>query len=391
VPAAVLAAVGLGALVPTLGGASVPPGLRAQTAKNLLADVATAKAPQLSGALSWTANLGLSDLSSLEESTGQSGGGGNGFDPLTLLSGDFQLKVWLGANAEHLSLIEPGAQEVDVVRNHNQAWLWDSSTQSVLHVIGAAPAAHSTHVNGTTGTKVSSTRTAGTNTASPALTPMELASQLLSHLSASTSVTIGAPLYVAGQPAYQLLIGPKGALGSTIRNIGIAIGATGPMTGVPLQVAIYAKGLASPALELGFTGLTVGAPAASELTFTPPPGSTVTTRTIGSGSAGLGASLPYSSLTRFFGSANAYGTTGSSKVGKSGKGWATVLSGPAGQTLGSVAAGPLSAVTTVVTVHGQQGRLFSTDLLNVLLMPNGRFYAGFVTPSVLEAAASANT
>jgi hypothetical protein len=45
----------------------------------------------------------------------------------------------------------------------------------------------------------------------------------------------------------------------------------------------------------------------------------------------------------------------------------------------------------VVQVAGQQARLFSTALLNVLLMPDGHFYAGLVTPSVLEAAASASS
>ena len=48
-------------------------------------------------------------------------------------------------------------------------------------------------------------------------------------------------------------------------------------------------------------------------------------------------------------------------------------------------------MTTVVTVKGQPARLFSTALLNVLLTSNGLFYVGFVTPSVLEAAASAST
>ena len=67
VPAAVLAAVGIGAVVPTLSGASAPPNLPAQSAQQLVADMATAKAPQLSGTLTWTANLGLSDLSSLEQ------------------------------------------------------------------------------------------------------------------------------------------------------------------------------------------------------------------------------------------------------------------------------------------------------------------------------------
>ena len=41
----------------------------------------------------------------------------------------------------------------------------------------------------------------------------------------------------------------------------------------------------------------------------------------------------------------------------------------------------------MVDFDGQTARLFSTDLLNVLFMPDGRFFAGFVTPSVLEAAA----
>ncbi len=218
---------------------------------------------------------------------------------------------------------------------------------------------------------------------------MELASRFLDHVSANTSVTTGPAMYVAGQPAYQLLLSPKGAPGSTIRDVGIAVGASGPLLGVPLQVAIYAKGQASPALELGFTGqLNVGAPAASELTFTPPPGSKVTTHTLGnllpSGLANGGGF--FSPLT---------GTTGTASAGsglsKSGTGWATVLTGPSGQLLDSAEAGPLSAVTTVVTVHGQQGRLFSTSLMNVLLMPNGHFYAGLVRPSVLEAAASANT
>ena len=50
--------------------------------------------------------------------------------------------------------------------------------------------------------------------------------------------------------------------------------------------------------------------------------------------------------------------------------------------------GLLSEGTTVVQFDGRDGRLFSTDLLNVLIMPDGHFFAGLVTPSVLEAAAS---
>ncbi len=86
------------------------------------------------------------------------------------------------------------------------------------------------------------------------LTPMELASRLLGHLNTSTAVSVGIP-GVRSRPArLPARGGPKGAAGSSIRNIEVAIGASGPLLGVPLQIAIYANGQATPALELGFTG-----------------------------------------------------------------------------------------------------------------------------------------
>ena len=45
----------------------------------------------------------------------------------------------------------------------------------------------------------------------------------------------------------------------------------------------------------------------------------------------------------------------------------------------------------MVELDGQQGRLFGTDLLNVLVLADGQFYAGLVTPAVLEADASASS
>jgi len=116
-----------------------------QSAAQLLAEIAEAQPPQLSGSLTWTANLGLSDLSTLEgaagQSTGGSGPGTSGFDPLTLLSGSYEIDVWLdGAKAEHLALDLPSAEEVDLVRNGAEAWLWDSSTNTATHLVGAQAA-----------------------------------------------------------------------------------------------------------------------------------------------------------------------------------------------------------------------------------------------------------
>jgi hypothetical protein len=363
VPAAVLVAIGGGALAPTLSGAAAPPQLPGIPAQQLVSEVIQAKVPALSGTLTWTANLGLSDLASLEAELGQGGsgsggGGGGGFSPLSLLSGSYQIDLWLGGpTSEHLALSESADQEVDLVRDGNQVWLWDSANASVTHIVApAAPAG-----------------TEPTTTAVPPLTPQQLATRFLNHLSPTSSVSVGTPLYVAGQPAYQLLVSPKAASGSTVNHIEIDVGASGSLQGVPLQVAIYANGQASAALELGFTGqVSLGQPPASELTFTPPPGAGVTTHDL---------------------QADQHGDNSSGHLGLSpiGSGWSTVLSGNDPTFSSTTSSAELDAATTVVEVGGQQARLLSTDLFNALILPDGHFYAGFVTPAVLEAAASSSS
>jgi len=364
-PVAVMGVIALAAWAPTLS-ASPAPRLPAVSAQQLLADVEAAQAPELSGALTWVANLGISGLSSLEQAGGQ--GGGYSFDPLSLLSGTYNLNVWLdGAKAEHIALGEDQpAMEVDLVRNGNQAWLWDSANQTVTELVGQPG---------------SGAGAGATTTTAPLLTPQQLASRLLEHLSPTTKVTVGGPVYVAGQPAYPLVLSPNDPSGSTVDHVEIDVGATGSLLGVPLGVAVWAVGQTSPALSLTFTGaLSLGVPPASELTFVPPPGAKVITRTLGPGGTGWWAGSP----TAQPGSAHVGAPFGLTEAGS---GWRTVVSGKTGQ-LGPSAQGTLDEVTTVVTVGGQPARLFSTDLLNVLFMPTGLFYAGFVTPPVLEAAAS---
>ena len=172
-------------------------------------------------------------------------------------------------------------------------------------------------------------------------------------------------MYVAGQPAYQLVVGPEGAAGSSIRNIEVALGTSGPLLGVPLQIAIYTNGQATPALELGlYRPAQHRAPPASKLTFTAPPGSSGSNPHGGCRLKWLrprgfdtpdtpdqdvwgGRTVPRQACRPALGS-------GLGELSKSGTGWSTVVSGSSGPLFGSIAA-PLSAVTTVVTVHGQQG------------------------------------
>ena len=132
-PAAVLAAVGLGAVVPTLSGASAPPNLPAQTAQQLVADhgdgqdAPAERCPDLDvqpGPVRFVIPRRGSPARVLATVSTPSPS-----CPVTTTS-----TLWLGTKAEHVALIEPSDQEVDVVRNGNQVWLWDSSTQTVVHL-----------------------------------------------------------------------------------------------------------------------------------------------------------------------------------------------------------------------------------------------------------------
>ncbi|HTW08663.1 MAG TPA: hypothetical protein VME46_14190 [Acidimicrobiales bacterium] len=365
VPVAVSGAIGVAALTPTLSGAAAPPTLPSITPDELLASVLQAKTPAMSGTLTWTANLGLSDISTLENElggNGNGGGAGSGFDPISLLTGSYQIQAWLAPDAEHLSLAETSDQELDVIRNANQLWIWDSSSDSVTHLVAPAK------TSGATAPSAASTST------SLPLTPGQVADRILSHVSRFAAVTTGSSLYVAGVPAYQLLVAPLNAPGSTVNHLEIDVAASGALQGTVLQVAVYANGTAAAALQLGFTGqINVGEPPASELTFTPPPGAEVTTHV-----------LSGSGLQRLAHRAHP-GAAGSPQMSVLGQGWTAVVSG----TAQSLSTNPeLQGLTSVVPVGGQSARLFSTDLLNVLIMPDGTFYAGFVSPEVLEADAS---
>ncbi len=81
-------------------------------------------------------------------------------------------------------------------------------------------------------------------------------------------------LYVAGRAAYQLALVPKSSQ-SLVGQVLIAIDAS---KHIPLRVQVFARGSSSPAYSIGFTSLAFGVPAASNFSFTPPPGATVKTR-----------------------------------------------------------------------------------------------------------------
>jgi hypothetical protein len=161
-------------------------------------------------------------------------------------------------------------------------------------------------------------------------------------------------------------------------------------TGVPLRVQVFAKGAGSPAFQVGYTDISYVAPDPANLTFTPPPGATVSN---GDKQSGSGASAP-----AVKGQAGTYGQS-----------WLTVAEVPRSLLTDGLAApsadsgsttpagtgafgkdsqaaiGALLGAAKPVSGAWGTGTLLHTSLINVLFVGD-EMYLGAVDPSVLYAA-----
>jgi outer membrane lipoprotein-sorting protein len=361
-PLATAGVVALVAAIPTLRAGAAVADLPQLTAQQLIAKVAQADVTAWQGTVSLQANLGIPDLSGLVSGDGGQVATSTGFDPTTLLSGTHSFEVWTDGQDQRIALPR-SMGETDFVRAGSQAWLYDSGSQQVTHYVAAAPASGSSSNGG-----------GSTGGAAPVLTPDQEAARLLGTIGPSTDVSVAPGTDVAGQPAYLLTLAPKagstGATQSTLDRITISVDAD---NGLPLDVAVYAKAVSGPVLELGYTSVSFTAPAASS--FAAPVGTSTVTKTVG-------------------GTSTAGGQQGTGHRGSPVRGpaWAWVVSIPAGSSkvAAELHSSEVEGATTAVTGSFGTARLLSTDVVNVLLLPDGHVLAGFVSPATLEADAAAS-
>ena len=375
VPAGIMAAVG-GVLTTSMISLAQPsPPLPPRTPAQLLtALAANPSGPALSGTVVETASLGLPALPSI-------------VGPLSLssfLAGSHVIKVWYADPAHYRIAVPQTDTESDLVRDGSNVWLWGSSVNMVEHMAnpaGASPAA------------------------SLPLPPQQAADQVLARVGPATTVSVDDNVTVAGQAAYQLVLAPKSA-GSLISQVRVAIDAR---HNVPLRVQVVAKDAAGPAIQVGFSSVSFGQPAAQNVTFTPPAGAAVVQESRGSGgkaaATALGNSLangakvigsdwltvldlPEAALT---GTAPSGAASSSSKppglVGSS-----STQAGPGAGGSGGLAAlgvdtGSMLTVFMKTAEHVSgpwgSGRLMQTSLVSMLVTSNGRVLIGAVTPNVL--------
>jgi hypothetical protein len=207
-----------------------------------------------------TADLGLPQLPQAVQPGGTSG----------LTSGTQSITIWY-RDTRHIRVAEPvQAGESDVRLDGRTLWLWSSKTQTATRL--ELPA-HVTGPPGQAGNGVSQGRApkAGSGASPSSLTPQAAANQVLKAVGPSTVVAVQSNVDVAGQAAYQLALAPRSSK-SLVGQVLIAIDAK---RHIPLRVEVFGRGSAGLAFSVGFTSLTFGTPAASNFSFTPPPGATV--------------------------------------------------------------------------------------------------------------------
>jgi len=377
VPAAALAATAAISTIPKMIPASADPVpvLPPLTAAQLMDRVRTTNVTALSGDISFTARLGLPDLSSL-------GVGGGTF--LDLLSGTHTAHVWVdGPERLRLAIDSPQAEQ-DWIRNGADVWSWDSTSLGVTHV--ALPSEGADQHERTPATV-------------PAVDPATAAQQLLDAVDPTTEVSVRTPGYVAGRPVYELVVAPRSAT-STVADGEIAVDAA---TGVPLAVRVHAKDTSAPVIDIEFTSISFDTPSASTFTFTPPPGSTVKEASSATELLPLGSFGRHGDrAARRAAKAAASGSDQAVTVAATGMPPRSDSTGPrsdakvVGEAWDSVAIvsgvnlgrqfQTLFGNSPAVTVGSTTGHLVSTRLVNVLVLDDGRIAIGAVTPEALEAA-----
>lgn len=345
VPGVVAAAVVAGSVLAP-GLASAEPALPPTTAEQLLSDLAGSDVQALSGTVVQTVDLGLPELprdtrGDVSELTG-------------LLTGTTTARVWTDGPQRSRVAVLSELAETDVVRNGRDAWVWRSDSATALHATVPGSAAARPDAAG-------------------ALTPQQLAEQVLAAVDPSTEVALDGTTTVAGRDAYVLVLRPRDAA-TLVGEVRLAVDAA---ASVPLQVRVTPRGSSEPALTTGFTELSLSRPDPGVFAFTPPAGATVT-------EAASPARRP----------AAARPAADSPDV--VGQGWTAVLvlRGPgAALPSGSSTQDPtarvlLDAFRPVTGAFGS-GRLLTTRLLGVLALDDGRVLVGAVGSDVLERAATA--
>ncbi|MCL3862458.1 hypothetical protein [Actinotalea sp. K2] len=392
-PVAVAAVVAGAFLAPPLIASAGPADLPDVTPEQLLAAVAEAEPLPMSGTVVYTARLGLPEIPFAEVS---------GADPIALLGGSSTLRVWTDGTERSRVALLGSTSEYSVVRDGAEAWTYSSAEDAVVHysLDEADQARYDALATDLRSGNVP-------ELAGELPTPQEAARLALARAEEFSIVSLDAHTTVAGRDAYQVVVTPRTSA-TLVSRIVVAVDAE---TSTPLRVQTWSvQDTTTPALEIGFTDITLATPSDAILAFSAPAGASLKEVVVPLPDAPDGAEAHDGSLP------DGLTITGS--------GWETVaqwvgldvaalvagdpaaLTGLPGaeRTIGSESAqelieefmpsdgsghpGAMTLDTTALydqlTVEVPEGLLLSSTLLNVLVTNDGRVLVGSVPAETLR-------
>jgi len=229
---AVAGVAGLG-LLALPGGADAQPALPPVSPEDLLSSVLTAKPGSFDGTVQLDNQLGLPALPDLPQAA----------------NGTSSAEVWSGGDGKGRMQIPSATGERTLVSDGTTFWAWNSDDRTVAK-----------------GTRQPD------QTRAPVADPTKAATDAISALQPTSTVSVDGTDEVAGRPVYDLVLSPKPTERTLLREVRIAVDAQERM---PLRLTVLAQGSSTPALQVGFTDLTFGPQDPERFTFTPPAGATV--------------------------------------------------------------------------------------------------------------------
>lgn len=340
---AVAASVALPAL-----SAAAQPALPAISAQQLLARALGSDVQTFSGTVRTETDLGIPVLPDQLRSS----------ELGSLLTGAGTLRVATSGEAHQRLAVLGSTSERDFVRGGRDLWVYDSARSEAVHTTLPAEA--------------------GSRTAAPLhdqVTPDRAAKALLRAAGEGTDVSVGRAGSIAGRDAYQLVLRPTSAE-SLVGSVSVFVDAK---TWMPLALRVLPRGSADPAVDVAYTELSYATPPASTFRFTPPPGTTVKQHhergwfAYGSGDAGRAHSTEPDHVVN-----HTFSWTRVVQLGD-----VTGARGQAGAYLHQ-----LRAAGSRVSGEFGSGTLVRTRLVTLLVLDDGRAFAGAVTPRAVEAAAA---
>lgn len=348
--AAAAGAIGAAALVaPFAANAAVD--LPDKTPGEVLDLIQSRNVSAFSGTVEQSSNLGLPDLSALDEAGGRNDEAGPASTAVELLTESHTVQVFVNGQDQTRLQVLDRFEERNLIRNGDDVWYYNSEENEAVH--------------GTVGIH----RMPNVSTHAP----NDIAAQFLDKIGPSTEVAVGSDRMVAGRAVYDLILTPR----STETLVGSVTIAVDGETGLPLGVTVTPAGSTAPAFTTRFNDISYETPSADVFAFTPPDGATVTEAEPGQpqGPGGVHDGDKHGS------DKHDSDKHDGDKPTVVGEGWDTVVVSPAGEQAIPELLGQLST-----PVEG--GRLISTALVNMLVTDDGRILAGSVTVERLQAVAA---